>query len=164
MTNRKTRLLSLLLASVMTLALLSGCSKDTGSSSGNSGKGKDSLVVATMSETPSMGPYDHNAVAGDYMNQLVYSSLFETDADLNPVPELVDTYENTSDTEWLFHLKQGVKFHDGSDLTSEDVVASITYAKTCPEINLYNGSILSVEAVDDYTPSCPRSCWTAATT
>mgnify|MGYP000010603481 CR=1 FL=1 len=151
MTNRKTRLLSLLLASVMTLALLSGCSKDTGSSSGNSGKGKDSLVVATMSETPSMGPYDHNAVAGDYMNQLVYSSLFETDADLNPVPELVDTYENTSDTEWLFHLKQGVKFHDGSDLTSEDVVASITYAKTCPEINLYNGSILSVEAVDDYT-------------
>ena len=46
MTNRKTRLLSLLLASVMTLALLSGCSKDTGSSSGNSGKGKDSLVVA----------------------------------------------------------------------------------------------------------------------
>ena len=151
MTNRKTRLLSLLLASVMTLALLFGCSKDTGSSSGNSGKGKDSLVVATMSETPSMGPYDHNAVAGDYMNQLVYSSLFETDADLNPVPELVDTYENTSDTEWLFHLKQGVKFHDGSDLTSEDVVASITYAKTCPEINLYNGSILSVEAVDDYT-------------
>ena len=151
MTNRKTRLLSLLLASVMTLALLSGCSKDTGSSSGNSGKGKDSLVVATMSETPSMGPYDHNAVAGDYMNQLVYSSLFETDADLNPVPELVDTYENTSDTEWLFHLKQGVKFHDGSDLTSEDVVASITYAKTCPEVSLYNGSILSVEAVDDYT-------------
>ncbi len=151
MTNRRTRLLSLLLASVMTLALLSGCSKDTGSSSGNSGKGKDSLVVATMSETPSMGPYDHNAVAGDYMNQLVYSSLFETDADLNPVPELVDTYENTSDTEWLFHLKQGVKFHDGGDLTSEDVVASITYAKTCPEINLYNGSILSVEAVDDYT-------------
>ena len=151
MTNRKTRLLSLLLASVMTLALLSGCSKDTGSSSGNGGEGKDSLVVATMSETPSMGPYDHNAVAGDYMNQLVYSSLFETDADLNPVPELVDTYENTSDTEWLFHLKQGVKFHDGSDLTSEDVVASITYAKTCPEVNLYNGSILTVEAVDEYT-------------
>ena len=56
MTNRKTRLLSLLLASVMTLALLSGCSKDTGSSSGNGGEGKDSLVVATMSETPSWAP------------------------------------------------------------------------------------------------------------
>ena len=142
---------SLLLASVMTLALLSGCSKDTGSSSGNSGKGKDSLVVGNMSETPSMGPYDHNAVAGDYMNKLTYSTLFRTDADLNPEPSLVDTYENTSDTEWVFHLRQGVKSHDGSEMTADDVVASIEYAKTCPEVNLYNRCILTVEAVDNYT-------------
>ena len=85
------------------------------------------------------------------MNILTYNTLFRGDMDLKPVPELVDTYENTSDTEWVFHLRQGVKFHDGSEMTADDVVASIEYAKTCPEINLYNGSILSVEAVDDYT-------------
>ena len=55
------------------------------------------------------------------MNKLTYSTLFRTDADLNPEPSLVDTYENVSDTEWLFHLKQGVKFHDGSELTAQDV-------------------------------------------
>ena len=71
--------------------------------------------------------------------------------DLKPVPELVDTYENTSDTEWVFHLRQGVKFHDGSKMTADDVVASIEYAKTCPEVNLYNGSVEKIEKVDDYT-------------
>ncbi len=30
------------------------------------------------------------------------------------MPDLVDTYENISDTEWQFKIKQGVKFHDGS--------------------------------------------------
>ena len=77
-----------------------------------------------MSEPPSVGPYDHNAVAGDYVNNLVFARLFRTDADLNPEPWLVDTYENTSDTEWVFHLKQGVLFHDGSKMKAQDVVAS----------------------------------------
>ena len=85
------------------------------------------------------------------MNTLTYNTLFRGDMDLKSVPELVDTYENTSDTEWVFHLRQGVKFHDGSEMTADDVVASIEYAKTCPEVNLYNGSVEKIEKVDDYT-------------
>ena len=81
------------------------------------------------------------------MNILTYNTLFRGDMDLKPVPELVDTYENTSDTEWVFHLRQGVKFHDGSEMTADDVVASIEYAKTCPEVNLYNGSVEKIEKV-----------------
>ena len=88
------------------------------------------------------------------MNILTYNTLFRGDMDLKPVPELVDIYENTSDTEWVFHLRQGVKFHDGSEMTADDVVASIEYAKTCPEVNLYNGSVaacLSTTAEGNYT-------------
>ena len=36
-------------------------------------------------------------------------------------------------------------------MTADDVVASITYAKTCPEVSLYNNSVASIEKVDDYT-------------
>ncbi len=160
MTHGKKRFLSLLLAGVMTMGVLAGCAKDSGgngSGSGNtdpgngSGEKRDSIVIATMGETPSLSPTDHNAIAGSYMNLLTYNSLFRSDMDLNPVPDLVDTYENTSDTEWLFHLRQGVKFHDGTEMTADDVVASITYAKEQPEINLYNGSVQSIEKVDDYT-------------
>ena len=158
MKNRKVRVLSLLLALVMAASLFAGCSSDNGGNAGNAGgdnKGegaaKDSLVVATMSETPSVGPYDHNAVAGSYVNSLVFACLFRTDADLNPEPWLVDTYENTSDSEWLFHLKQGVKFHDGSEMKAEDVVATLEHSKTCPEVSFYAESVMAAEVVDDYT-------------
>ena len=81
MRNRKVRLLSLLLATVMLLGLLAGCSSDKGSGTGTGTKGgdKDSVVIATANETPSLSPTEHNAVAGDYMNQLTYSMLFRTD-------------------------------------------------------------------------------------
>ena len=149
MKNKKKRILGLLLAAVMTVSMAAGCSKSGGS--GSATGAKDSLVVATMSEPPSVGPYDHNAVAGDYVNNLVFARLFRTDADLNPEPWLVDTYENTSDTEWVFHLKQGVLFHDGSKMKAQDVVASLEHAKTCPEVSFYAESVATCEAVDDYT-------------
>ena len=64
---------------------------------------------------------------------------------------LAESFENTSETEWVFHLRKGVKFHNGEEMTADDVVTSITYAKTCPEVNLYNSSVESIEKVDDYT-------------
>ena len=42
------------------------------------------------------------------------------------VPALAETYEPNADlTEWTFHLRKGVKFHDGSSLTANDVVATL---------------------------------------
>ena len=41
------------------------------------------------------------------------------------VPSLAESYEaNEESTEWTFHLREGVKFHDGSDLDANDVVMS----------------------------------------
>ena len=152
MRNRKLRLLSLFLATVMMLGLLAGCNSSGGDDKKSSGGGnKDSIVIATMSETPSLSPYDHNATAGVYMNLLTYSTLFRTDVEMNPQPNLVESYENTSETEWVFKLKQGVKFHNGDEMKAEDVVASIEYGKTCAEVNLYNQCVETIEAVDEYT-------------
>ena len=153
MRNRKLRVTSLLLALVMSAGLLAGCSSDgssgNNSSSGEGGAAKDS--IATMGETPSLSPTEHNAVAGDYMNLLTYNKLFKSDMDMNPVPDLVDSYENISDTEWQFKIKQGVKFHDGSEMTVEDVKASLEWAQGFAEVNLYNKDIVSVDIVDETT-------------
>ena len=53
---------------------------------------------------------------------------------------------------WVFNLRQGVKFHDGSDFTAEDVVFSFERAKQ-PNSDMKEliGSIKEVRAVDDYT-------------
>ena len=90
-------------------------------------------------------------MAGNYMNQLTYNGLFKMDDTLTPVPDLVESYENTSDTEWVFHLKQGVLFHNGEEMTAKDVKASLELCKESPEVSQYGAATQSVEVVDDYT-------------
>ena len=150
MKKRTSRILSLLLLCTMALGLLAGCSKSSGGS-GSGSADKDTITVATMAETPSLGPYDHNATAGWLVNLLTYTSLLRLDDNLNPVPDLAESYEAVSDTCWEFKLRQDVKFHDGTQMTAADVKASLEYAKTFAEVSLFNDSIESVDVVDDYT-------------
>ena len=138
----------------MSAGVLAGCSNSSsGGGGGNSDDGgaKDSIVIATANETPSLSPTEHNAVAGSYMNLLTYNTLFKSDMEMNPVPDLVEDYENISESEWEFTIKTGVKFHDGSEMTVEDVKASLEWAKGFPEVSLYNDDIVSVDIVDDDT-------------
>ena len=52
---------------------------------------KDTLIIATANETPSVTTNLHNAVAGDYINQMTHNSLFYTDENLEPQPCLVES-------------------------------------------------------------------------
>ncbi len=124
----------------------------TGEGSGtDSSPAKDTLIIATANETPSVTTNEHSAVAGTYLNQMTHNGLFKMDENLQPVPDLVESYENTSDTEWLFHLKQGVLFHNGEEMKAEDVKASLELGKNSPEVSQHCASIGTVEVVDDYT-------------
>ena len=157
MKKRNWKALSLLLVAATTASLLFGCSKTEGGSGGksegegNGGPKRDSIIIATMGEPPSLSPTDHNAIAANYMNALTFSQLTRMNQDMEMEGALAESFESVSDTEWIFHLRKGVKFHNGDEMTADDVVASITYAKTCPEVNLYNGSVETIEKVDDYT-------------
>ena len=53
----------------------------------------------------------------------VYEPLIWIDEDYNFVPWLAESWEaNSEGTVWTFHLRKGVKFHDGSDFDADDVV------------------------------------------
>lgn len=145
------RLTALLMVGMLCLGLVAGCGKDGGSQGKNFSGTKDTLVVATMAETPTLSPVEHNATAGYYMNLMNFTCLMRLDEDLNPVPDLAESYEAISDTEWEFKLRQDVKFHDGTSMKAEDVKASLEWAKGFAEVSLYNDNIQSVEVVDDYT-------------
>ena len=112
---------------------------------------KDTLIIATANETPSVTTNMHNAVAGDYINGMTHNGLFYTDENLNPAPALCESYEILSDTEWLFHLKQGVKFHNGEEMNAKDVKASLELCKESPQVSQYGKSTGTIEIVDDYT-------------
>ncbi len=158
MRNSKRRILSLALALALTVGTFAACGNKPAEPSGDTPAGseapaakKDTIVIATANETPSLNPYEHNAVAGTYMNLLTHNGLFKGSMDLNPVPDLVDSYKNISDTVWEFKLKPGIKFHDGSTMTTADVKASLDYAKTFPVIGQYTKDVGECAIVDDLT-------------
>jgi ABC-type transport system substrate-binding protein len=56
----------------------------------------------------------------------IYDSLLGYEfGGVKPIPALAESWESNEDaTEWTFNLRQGVKFHNGSDFDANDVVAS----------------------------------------
>ena len=63
----------------------------------------------------------------------------------------MESYEIVSDTEWVFKLKQGVKFHNGQEMKAADVKASLELCKESPQVSQYGTSSGTIEVVDDYT-------------
>ncbi|MDH3694563.1 MAG: ABC transporter substrate-binding protein, partial [Gammaproteobacteria bacterium] len=56
-----------------------------------------------------------------------YNSLVQHANDLTPQPELAEEFMPNDDaTEWTFKIRQGVSFHDGTPLTADDVVYSMS--------------------------------------
>jgi len=69
--------------------------------------------------------------AYDYPPNTVLSNVCESLLRLNPdlsiSPGLAEKYENPDPTTWVYTIRQGVTFHDGSPLTADDVVASLSF-------------------------------------
>lgn len=111
----------------------------------------DSIVITMKDEPPTLNPYDHASNASGYMNQLTFNSLFTIDLDtLQPIPDLVESFENVDELTWNFKLKEGVKFHDGTDLTTEDVKASLEYSRNFVSSTQYNSFWKEIQITDDH--------------
>lgn len=67
-----------------------------------------------------------------------------------PVPILVDSYEWLSPTQWEFTLKKGVLFHDGSELTSRDIIATFDRAQRLKNYAYKQLKEMDFTALDTY--------------
>jgi len=74
-------------------------------------------------ETLSPDPARLLSISDVYHARMVYEPLVAADAAMQPIPWLAESWTaNDKATEWTFKVRQGVKFHDGSPLTADDVV------------------------------------------
>ena len=84
----------------------------------------------------------------------MFNSLMEWGDDLRVHPALADGLENPDPLTYVAHLRRGVRFHDGHELTSRDVVytfqAFLDPAFVSPLKGAYK-LLRSVTALDDYT-------------
>jgi peptide/nickel transport system substrate-binding protein len=80
------------------------------------------FVTAQTSEATGLDPQLVPALSRSRRSPLTYNQLVRFEPDMTPVPELAESWTTSADgLTWTFKLRQGVKFHDGQELTSADV-------------------------------------------
>jgi peptide/nickel transport system substrate-binding protein len=84
------------------------------------------LKVVAHADLKILDPTFTTAYISRNFGHMVYDSLFAQDAKGQPKPQMVEKYSTSKDgTTWSFALRPGLKFSDGTPVTSKDVVASI---------------------------------------
>ncbi|MEM9148344.1 MAG: ABC transporter substrate-binding protein [Pseudomonadota bacterium] len=84
------------------------------------------LRVIPHADLKNLDPIWTTAYISRNHGYLIYDTLFAMDEGFKPHPQMVDTWETSADgLTWTFTLRDGLKFHDGADVTSEDVIASL---------------------------------------
>ncbi|MBL8343276.1 MAG: ABC transporter substrate-binding protein [Rubrivivax sp.] len=84
------------------------------------------LRAAMHADVRTLDPFWTTQTIAAIHGLMVYDTLFSSDMALNPQPQMVDTWTVSADRKvYTFKLRDGLKFHDGSPVTSKDVVASM---------------------------------------
>jgi len=88
------------------------------------------LVAGMQTDPVGLDPHITNATSTRNMLENVYDTLVMFDSSLQIVPGLAESWEVSEDgLTWTFHLREGVRFHDGDTLQASDVVFSINRIK-----------------------------------
>lgn len=162
------KLLTLILCLAMVLTVFAGCSstpatEEGASASGDAAQGeaadseyKDTLVFAMNTDVQSMDPQIQNDTTSEQVVKMLYNTLLKFEDDGTVVGDLAESWSVSEDKlTWTFNLKQGVKFHNGKELTSADVKATFDRALNAEAGGLRTTEIIkmftAVEAPDPYT-------------
>jgi ABC-type transport system substrate-binding protein len=87
------------------------------------------LVLGIRNDINGLNPFLRTSSTNVYVRQLVYESLLDFDKQGKLVPGLAESWTISPDGKsYLFRLRKGVAFHDGKELTAEDVKWSVEYA------------------------------------
>ncbi len=114
----------------------------------------ETLRWARAGDALTLDPHAQNEGPTHTIRHQMYEPLIIRDTSGAFEPALATDWAPSADDPnvWIFNLRQGVKFHDGADMTAEDVVFSYDRAKQ-PNSDMKEliGSIVEVRAVDDHT-------------
>jgi peptide/nickel transport system substrate-binding protein len=107
---------------------------------------------ANDGDVNSMDPYTRQETFLLSFGSNFYEPLVRRNQRMEPEPALAVSWEQPSPTVWRFHLRQGVKFSDGTPFTADDVVFSAQRARA-PGSNIQSvlASVKEIRKVDDHT-------------
>jgi peptide/nickel transport system substrate-binding protein len=110
------------------------------------------LKWAAQNDILTLDPHSQNHATTNSILQHTYEGLTRYNKQYQAEPCLATSWKQLSDTQWRFNLRKGVKFHDGSPFTADDVVFSFgRINQKQGTMQIYVTGIKEVVKVDDYT-------------
>jgi len=111
------------------------------------------LRIGLAADVTSMDPHFLNLQPNVNISWHVFDALTHVNEDARLVPGLADSWRAIDPTTWEFRLRRGVKFHDGTDFTAEDVVFSIERTFLVPngQFRTFTQRIVGKRIVDAHT-------------
>ncbi|WP_136616594.1 MULTISPECIES: ABC transporter substrate-binding protein [Mesorhizobium] len=110
------------------------------------------LKWGAQRDVVSLDPYSYGDTFTIAVLNHVYEGLVRYDEKLQIAPALATSWEVVSPTVWRFHLRKGVKFHNGAPFTADDVIASLI--RVSDPASPLRGNLPAYKGatkVDDYT-------------
>ena len=110
------------------------------------------LRWASQGDIATHDPHAQNESFNNQFNGQIYEQLLVRDKKMKPIPSLATEWKQTSPTTWVFKLREGVLWHDGSKFTADDVVFSVLRAQAdTSNMKVYGNALGKPRKIDDYT-------------
>ena len=114
------------------------------------------LTVGLGTDVTALDPHYHNLTPNNNVASHVFGYLVDRNEKSQPIPGLATEWKTIDPTTWEFKLRKGVKFHDGSDFTAADVVASIERVPRVPNspspFTAYTKQIIKIDVGPVHDP------------
>ncbi|MEE9453356.1 MAG: ABC transporter substrate-binding protein [Paracoccaceae bacterium] len=110
-----------------------------------------SIKVAYDADPVSLDPHEQLSGGTLQLSHMVYDPLVRWTKDLSFEARLATSWEQIDDTTTRFHLREGVKFHSGNELTSADVKWTFDRLQRSDDFKGIFNAFTAVEIIDDYT-------------
>lgn len=129
----KTKKIGFVIAFFITIIAMVGCSNNANNSSDSKSSDetgnqeyKSDINIAVTAQPPTLDPSMTVSQVALNIAGNVFETLYTLNADYEPVPMLAESVDISEDGKtYTFKLREGIKFHNGKEMTSEDVVASM---------------------------------------
>jgi peptide/nickel transport system substrate-binding protein len=113
------------------------------------------VSIGLQAAVTSIDPHYHNLSPNNSLLQHIYEPLIRRDANQKLVPALATSWKALDELTWEFKLRKGVRFHDGTAFTADDVIFTLKRIPNVPNspssFATFTKPIVDVKVVDPHT-------------
>src|SRR5256884_299702 len=107
---------------------------------------------ASQGDPQTIDPHSQNELLTNSVNGQMYETLVNRGKKLEIVPVLATEWKEVDPLTWRFTLRKGVKFHDGTPFTADDVLFSVERAsQPTSQIRVYATALAKPTKFEDHT-------------